>query len=85
MTRYQMRRIQLLKGWRIPTSMEWLFWPIGYAMMDPEGRYRRILKAGVTWGPDANFLPRRFSITNRDAFMAVLQKLGAVKQKGTAQ
>lgn len=35
MTALHRLRISMLKGWTIPRTMEWLFWPMGYQPPDP--------------------------------------------------
>lgn len=73
-------------GWNIPQSMEWLFWPMGYqanatsrTFTAPEGS---TVQFDATLSDTTNdSLKRRFKLTNRDAFLAQLRRLGAIKEQ----
>lgn len=78
-------RKMMRHGWSIPQSLEWLFWPIGYQIP----RVRIITDEG----PDEVYIEQqphvliqkslagRFKLTNRDAFLAQLRRLGAIREQ----
>jgi len=85
---YATNRKMFQAGYCIPRSMDWMFWPFGYK--PPEAKVVENVREGdviefVAEQPTVTIseriIGRQFTITNGDAFMAALEKLGVVREK----
>lgn len=81
----KLNQARFRNGWMIPNSMEWLFWPMGYAPPTPPDvkanddgslTYRVYIPQVIQQS-----LAGRYKITNREAFMAQMARLGVVKEQ----
>ena len=86
-------RLSVLKGWSIPRSMEWLFWPMGYrpiefatpaiddalALISEQGNTIVIRNLSVRDSPTS--LKRRFNVANSEAFGEVVGPILEAERK----
>jgi hypothetical protein len=77
---------RMMRGYMIPRSMEWIYWPLGYRPATPEevtGVEGDVIERTTVVIPTIPVsdlaLMNQLDITNRAEWMETLRKLGAIR------